>query len=378
MNRYIQRKECILEKDFVALNRYQFVTKELRRMMADLPQDARLPGIRALMERFQVSQVTVARALTDLVQSSEVVHRPGRGYFSTTFCAERKRRRVAFCFCYQRKRMDNPLYGVMIAAFLQQADIHDYELNVFACDEMEESGKFRARFEGNQPSCCVLLGCSNQSFLYVLRDLKIPIVQLYPNVIAGEEPVVLIDNHAIIELLIDHLTGLGHKHIAMLHGQGFDNTHMFDQEERMEAFYQILKRRALPFSASRSMLYGGFDTETGYQAAMRLLDTAPELRPSAIIANDYIAAGVYRAAAELGLRIPDDLSVTGIDNLPQCLSLSPLLTTVDIEWSAAVDLVVHLIENPADGNPLRRTPVKLIKRASTGAPLIIINQKRSF
>ena len=146
----------------------------------------------------------------------------------------------------------------------------------------------------------------------------------------------------------------------------------------MEAFYQILKRRALPFSASRSMLYGGFDTETGYQAAMRLLDTAPELRPSAIIANDYIAAGVYRAAAELGLRIPDDLSVTGIDNLPQCLSLSPLLTTVDIEWSAAVDLVVHLIENPADGNPLRRTPVKLIKRASTGAPLIIINQKRSF
>ncbi len=343
--------------------RYQAIALEMKKEFGSLLPGERLPGVRNLMSKYEASQATIDRSLAHLASQGFVTRKNGRGYFMTEK-QETRRQKVVFCFCYREERISNPLYNAMISAFLKIADRRNYGLDVFACSEDEDAEKFRSRFEHGGFDSCVILGCSKQVFLHILADLRIRTIQLYPNVFTENEPALLIDNHAIIDAILDLFAAQGHKRIAMLHGQGFDKTYMFDQEERIEAFYRGLKRLGLTYSP-RLVRYGGFDAETGYEAARQLLDTAPELRPTAVVANDYNAPGVYRACAELGLKIPEDISVAGIDNLPQTACFMPPLTSVDIEWEAGLKMVADFLDEKTNGEGIFHTPVRLIERSST-------------
>lgn len=347
--------------------RYKNIAQELQKEFTSLQPGERLPSVRSLMAKYDASQATIDRCLAFLAEQKLIVRKSGQGYFIADTAAP-GRKNIAFCFCYHEERINNPLYGAMVASFLKIADQRNYNLNVFACNEDEDAVTFRARFEDGNYDGCVVLGCSKQIFLHILKDLRIRTIQLYPNVFTEKEPALLIDNYAIISAILEHFTGQGHQRIAMLHGQGFDKTYMFDQEERIDAFYRGMKEHGLTYSP-RLIRYGGFDAETGYEAAMQLLDTAPELRPTAVIANDYNAPGVYRAAAELGLKIPEDVCVAGIDDLPQAACFMPPLTSVDIEWEVALAAVADYIDSSETKEEIFRTPVRLIQRASTAAVL---------
>ncbi len=348
------------------MTRYQHIADEIRNMLGGMQPEAKLPTVRALMQQFNVSQATIDRSLAKLHDEGMIVHRPGNGYYRALPDMQQKKRQILFCFCYRKQHMNNPLYGAMLAEFIHRAADFNYNVTVMSYDETGTVEKFRDLFLDRKADCCILLGYSRQTFLYALQNMGISTIQLYPNFLPETDPTVLIDNAQVMHLIFEHLAELGHTKIAMLHGQNYDQTYMLDQEERMDAFYNEMQARGFPLS-SRSMVYGGFDTETGCEAAEKLLSLAKELRPTAIIANDYNAAGVYHAAAKAGLRIPEDLSVTGIDNLPGCLCLSPLLTSVDIDWMDAVDSVIKLIESPlGEGQGhICRIPVKLVVRAST-------------
>ncbi|HOZ59333.1 MAG TPA: LacI family DNA-binding transcriptional regulator [Nakamurella multipartita] len=118
----------------------------------------------------------------------------------------------------------------------------------------------------------------------------------------------------------------------------------------------------------------------GYDAAQQLLDQPRAGRPTAIFCfNDRMAMGTYQAAAELGLRIPDDLSVVGFDNQELiAANLRPGLTTVALPHYAmgqwAVAALLDLIDAQADPSqkrqPIReeKLPCPLVRRASVGPP----------
>ena len=346
--------------------KYQEIQDRLREMISTIPVGGKLPSIRWLMQKYKVSQVTIDHSLSLLETSGEVVRRPCVGYYRPA-SQERPMRRIMFCFCYHPQRISNPLYGAMLAEFLHRSETRSWHVGVMTYDEKEGVDVLRRKFESNGTECCVMLGSSRQTSFYKLKEMGVRSVQLYPNYMPEDDEAIVIDNATIMSLLVDHLVGLGHERIALLHGQYFDNTYMLDQEERMEGFYREMARHDLQMT-SHQVCYGGFDTESGYEAAMKLLDTVPGLRPTAIIANDYNAAGVYQAAQRLGLRIPDDLSVTGIDNLTQCMSLAPLLTTIDIEWEMALDMAIDYLDTPGKAGCLRRIPVRLVERKSTASP----------
>ena len=114
------------------------------------------------------------------------------------------------------------------------------------------------------------------------------------------------------------------------------------------------------------------DASGGYRSGLALLDRAP--RPTAIFCfNDRMAMGLYQAAAERGLRIPEDLSVVGFDNQELIADgLRPGLTTVALphyEMGAwAVETLIRRLEDPdiAPEQVLLRCPV--VARASVGPP----------
>jgi LacI family transcriptional regulator len=140
---------------------------------------------------------------------------------------------------------------------------------------------------------------------------------------------------------------------------------------RLDGYRQALEAGGLTFD-DRLVATATSDTVGGREAGRRLLGL--ERRPTAIFCfNDRMAMGVYQAAAELGLRIPQDLSVVGFDDQELIADgLLPGLTTVALphqEMGAwAVDTLIGQIEGDATDRPQVRLPCPAVERASVAGP----------
>lgn len=119
-----------------------------------------------------------------------------------------------------------------------------------------------------------------------------------------------------------HLVGLGHRHLAVITGP----LSVTSAAARLHGFQRALAEAGIHIS-SEYIQEARFNSESGYSAAMRLLQMLP--RPTAIFAaNDLLACGALAAAQHLRLRCPEDLSVAGFDNLEFVEHTAPALTTV--------------------------------------------------
>ncbi len=166
----------------------------------------------------------------------------------------------------------------------------------------------------------------------------------------------------------EHLLALGHRRIACLAGPA---THLHACQ-RLDGARAALREHDLELV---DMRHGDFGYASGAAAAEHWCALAPALRPQAVLCiNDAMALGVLSAAAERGLRVPGDLSVTGYDDVPLARYAVPPLTTVaqpvQLLATAALETLLDRIANPeAPVAPRRRLfHVQLVVRRST-APL---------
>ncbi|MER7690719.1 LacI family DNA-binding transcriptional regulator [Streptomyces sp. NPDC097610] len=176
-----------------------------------------------------------------------------------------------------------------------------------------------------------------------------------------------------------HLVDLGHRRIGAISGP----SRMMCSRARVDGYRAALETAGLPVDPELIRV-GNFHHEDGYRLGLDLL-RRPD-RPTAVFTgNDLQALGLYEAARELGLRIPEDLSVVGFDDLPVARWVGPPLTTVRQPLTemaeAAAKLVLELgrEERPAAGvgvPPGRAKPrpwgrvelaTSLVVRSSTGA-----------
>jgi DNA-binding LacI/PurR family transcriptional regulator len=163
-------------------------------------------------------------------------------------------------------------------------------------------------------------------------------------------------------LIMEHLVGLGHERIAHIAGpEGWDSA-----SKREDMYRRVLRERGLP---EFPVVHGDWSAASGYRAAQQL---PMEAGITAIfVANDRMALGVLRALNERGLRIPDDVSVAGIDDIPEAAYFSPPLTTVHIDFGeggrVAAESLLTLIERPGERMP-RYPDSTLLLRHSTAAP----------
>ena len=112
---------------------------------------------------------------------------------------------------------------------------------------------------------------------------------------------------------------------------------------------------------------GDYTRKTAFQCAQTLMTQSSP--PTAIFAaNDQSALGVIDAAQQAGLRVPDDLSIAGFDNIPQAAHMTPALTTVDQSVSEmgymATQMLIKLIRGEPLSSNLCQVPTELIVRDS--------------
>lgn len=159
-----------------------------------------------------------------------------------------------------------------------------------------------------------------------------------------------------------HLVDLGHRRIAHLAGPAGS----FAAAERERGWRAALADAGLPATEPAR---GRWAAASGYAAVHTLLERTP--RPTAlVVANDQMALGVLRALAERGLRVPEDVSVVGFDDVADAADYSPPLTTVRQHFDrlGAAAVAVLLDGGPSDAAAHGRTvvPPTLVVRASTG------------
>ena len=191
----------------------------------------------------------------------------------------------------------------------------------------------------------------------------IPIVQINGPLGAHTSSVV-VEQRAGSRMITQHLIELGHRHIAEICGP----LTWFDAVERHESWEATLREAHLEAWGS---VEGDWTALGGYQATKKLLCSSPDFT-ALVVGNDQMALGAMRALRESGLRIPEDVSVVGFDDIAESSFFEPPLTTIRQDFAAlgkrGIEYLIERIINP--DLPVEQQVIypELIERASTAAP----------
>ena len=197
----------------------------------------------------------------------------------------------------------------------------------------------------------------------LMPTTSIPVVAIDPHTGHGGPSTIDSDNLGGARVATQHLIELGHRRIAHVRGR----SDLASAQLRETGYRESLAVAGIAFDASL-VVDGGYQTAQTVEAARSLLTR--DDRPTAVFAaNDMSALGVLQAAREQGLRVPEDLSVIGFDDIPEARSSTPPLTTLaqplqDI-GAQALRMLIELL----DGHdvPSRvHLPAELVVRGSTG------------
>jgi LacI family transcriptional regulator len=209
-------------------------------------------------------------------------------------------------------------------------------------------------------SSFILISEEAQKTLAQLRERQLPIVEL--NDLYNVDCVVSDYREATQEVMA-YLLSLHHRRIGMIYGVGGSEL----GEDRLVPYQDSL--RAAGLFDPELVVECGPTLEDGYRAALKLLQLPA--RPTAVLAiNDLLAIGALRAAGDLNLRVPDDLSLVGYDDIPMAQYLVPRLTTVSKDafrlGREAFQLLLARIQEPDRPRQRISFPARVVIRDSTG------------
>ena len=204
---------------------------------------------------------------------------------------------------------------------------------------------------------------SSTHFRSVLEAM--PTVILGPTRDLGKANYISIDNVGGARQVLQHLLKRGHTRIAIIRGER-DNV---DAEERLSGYTDVLKESGIALS-DENIVEGDFTEDSGYNAAARLLRQT--IRPTAIVAsNDSMAIGALRRLREENIGVPDEIAVTGFDDILISNYVHPALTTVHVDISQlgtlSVNLLMASLSQSQPQRPEQRyiLPTELVVREST-------------
>lgn len=176
-------------------------------------------------------------------------------------------------------------------------------------------------------------------------NIILPIVSMEYPLQAQKSINVELDNIDGAYQAVKHLIDLGHVRIGMISGP----LNWCFAQDRTEGAQRAMAQSGRSLAPSWIQVCPGWHREDGYRAACILLDRHPNL--SALFChNDDMAFGAYRALAERGRRIPQDVSVIGFDNVPMCEFMLPQLTSVGYPRTRLGTLLAQLLINSIEQN----------------------------
>lgn len=198
----------------------------------------------------------------------------------------------------------------------------------------------------------------------LLESLGVPLV--YVGSGPPEQVRVHVDDVATARLATQHLLDLGHTRIGFLAGR----PDLRSAQLREQGYRDALAAAGVPFDPSLIRI-GHYEDELAKEAVRELL-TQPEPPTAVFAANDRSALVTLEVAHEVGLRVPDDLSIIGFDDIPESTRVAVPLTTVRQHIQRMGAVATEMLRTLLDGGTLETShvqlPTELVVRASTAPP----------
>jgi LacI family transcriptional regulator len=241
--------------------------------------------------------------------------------------------------------ISNPFFPELCRGAEDEANQRDYSLIICNSDDQSKKEENYLRLLQEQQVDGILLSSMNQ-LSHTSKDQldsgKIPYVLFDRGEEANNHSGVFLDNEKGGYFAGKHLTDLGHTKIACMTGP----LEILNAQQRLSGFQRALTEAYIELPKSY-ILVGDFQMEEAYLIAKKFLQNNSV---TAIFAsNDLMACGIYQAAHELGIQIPEQLSIVGFDDIPLVTTLIPKLTTVrqgTYEMGRkAIELLINKIEN---------------------------------
>jgi DNA-binding LacI/PurR family transcriptional regulator len=190
-------------------------------------------------------------------------------------------------------------------------------------------------------------------------NLRIPVVVIESSG-RTTRPSLSIDQYAGAQMATEHLIALGHRDIAHVAGPG----DAMDATERLRGWRDTMAEHGL---VARQPLEGDWTPGSGYRIGMRLAQGTAAFT-ALVVANDQMSLGAIHALAEQGIRVPEDVSIVGFDDIPEAEHFAPPLTTVRQDFRRlGTDTLTTVLEVLEDRpvEPVSRLSPTLVVRRST-------------
>lgn len=336
--------------------KYLDAKKRIKKQIENGFFNDKIPGERILAEQIGYSYLTIRQAINELVEEGVLYRLPRRGTFITGRNAQTVSPTMVGFFLHESYQhgISSPYYAKVFNHLQRHVTLQQLNLVYFTDIQQIDPKGVLAVIAAAFPE--------NESEL-VRLSLRLPVV-LFDNNIKGHKiPAVVIDNFNATYRAIEYAMELGHKRIGYLSGPKNSSVGL----KRLAGYQTALLD--FDFQINDEIIkYGDYEFDSGYRSAEHFC--ALSKMPTYIhCANDLMAMGLIKGLSEKGLKIPNDVNVSGFDDIDGCDRYFPSITTMAVDYDKMAKTVVEMIMKMVGNVPIdpltQIMPAELIVREST-------------
>ena len=334
----------------------------LQQLLSAAPQQ--LHATSELAQQFGVSESTIRRDLRFLSDSGLLERQYGGAQLPQP-SQTADLGPVGILLVSRIDKYRDPFYNMVLEGVDRALDRLGYQIAfVKTLHEVGTRAQAKQLLDNNDLRGLILLGNTTAESIQYLRDHMAPIVTVTDS-FDTEDDLVLFDGVFGMRQMVAHLARIGCRRIAYISGYA---------DIRYTGFRQGLSDCDLPAEPALHQILrpgpSGWTPDLGERGAQILMSQSP--KPDAIIcASDRLAIGAMAWLQQAGYRIPDDIAVTGFDNIPDADFTFPPLTTIHVHkvllGEIAAERLAKRLENPVEVYLKVTTPTELVVRQSCGA-----------
>jgi DNA-binding LacI/PurR family transcriptional regulator len=262
----------------------------------------------------------------------------------------------------------NPFFPELVREFEERASQKQYDLLLTSTDYLTTrmTACLRRMIERKVDGVAMMTSEMDLGLIKELSKRNVPIVFMDVGQMGPRMSHVSIDYGHGIREAVDHVVELGHRQVAFISGP----LELHSARTRRQAFVEGMHQHGL--TANRRMLREGTHTAEGGEKAMAELLRLSKAPTAVVCSNDWTAIGALHAIYAAGLRVPDDISLVGFDDIPLVSYMTPALTTVRMSarevGSTAFQALLSLIAEQHLEGDVYQIPTRLVVRESTAKP----------
>ncbi len=324
----------------------------------------KLPGERVLAKEYDVSYMTIRKAVIDLVEEGILHKNKTKGTFvSTSKMSPKVTHNIGFFLDEGiREGISSPYYSLIFKALEKEVKKNGFNLILFS--DSNDLNPLNGQKKTDGVIVCCFPRIENK-----IQEIKnfVPIV-LLDNIASDKSiPSVTIDNFNSTSDATNYLWSLGHKRIGFISG-------LLDSDicrERLLGYTNALNTHKI--NSNKILIYkGDYSYESGETGAKYFL-SLPEPPTAIVCANDTMAIGAMKVIQENGFNIPKDISVIGFDDIEVASRVFPPLTTIAAPIKEIANKSVKMLLSLINGNDLEYQhqflPTNFIIRGSCAAAI---------